>query len=71
MDLVGPVQYKKYYGGEYTIFYNITVSRFGIHKAMLLLRKAYIYCVKVSLSANCLGNNSIIVLCDLKGSYLE
>ena len=55
MDLVGPGQYKKYYGGEYTIFYNITVSRFGIHKAMLLLRKAYIYCVKSKFISKLLG----------------
>lgn len=46
LDLVGPGQYKKYYGGEHVLFYNIVVSSFGINKMMAFARKAYIYCIK-------------------------
>lgn len=39
LDLVGPGDYKKYYGGEKVVFYNVTVSKFGLHKIISFLRK--------------------------------
>jgi len=46
VDLVGPGEYKKYYGGEHRVFYDVVVSKYGLHKIISFARKAYIACIK-------------------------
>lgn len=50
VDLVGPGEYKKYYGGEHIVFYDVIVSKYGLHKLITFARKAYIACVKNNLT---------------------